>query len=116
SGIRENRIDQPRMIEHRIARLVVAQEIDERDAIVLRTCESPHDEVEIGGGEPRPTIRLNHREAIMSIGDAICNPLSHSKRRRRSKRMWCCAVCRPSVRLYTGSGGMAAASAPQVHD
>jgi len=31
----------------------------------LRTRQRAHNEVEIGGGKPRPTIRPNHRDFIM---------------------------------------------------
>ena len=48
-----------------IARFDIAQKIDQRNLIRLRARERAHDEVEIGGGEPRPTIRSNHRELIM---------------------------------------------------
>jgi hypothetical protein len=58
------------MIENRIARLNVAQKVDEGDLIGLRTRERAHDEVEISGGEPRPTIRPDHRELIMRDGCA----------------------------------------------
>jgi hypothetical protein len=53
------------MIENGIARFDIAQKIDKRNPIGLRTCERAHDEVEIGGGEPRPTIRPDHRELIL---------------------------------------------------
>jgi hypothetical protein len=53
------------MIEKGIARFDIAQKIDQRDLIGLRTRERAHDEVEISGGEPRPTIRADHRDFIM---------------------------------------------------
>jgi hypothetical protein len=59
-------VDQPRMIQNGIARLDVTQQIDQRNLIALRTRQRPHDEVEIDCGKPRPTIRSNHRDFIMS--------------------------------------------------
>jgi hypothetical protein len=53
------------MIENGIARFDIAQEIDEGNLIGLGACEGTHDEVEIGGGKPRPTIRPDHRDFIM---------------------------------------------------
>ena len=53
------------MIENRITRLDIAQKIDQRNLIGLRTRQRAHDEVEIGCGEPRPTICSNHRDFIM---------------------------------------------------
>jgi hypothetical protein len=53
------------MIENGIARFDIAQEIDERDLIGLRPRQCAHDEVEISGGKPRPTIRPDHRDLIM---------------------------------------------------
>ena len=61
----QNRVDQPRMIENGIARLDIAQQIDQRNLIGLRTRQRAHDEVEIGCGKPRPTIRSDHRDFIM---------------------------------------------------
>ena len=61
----EDRIDQARMIQNGIARFDIAQKIDERNLITLRTRQRAHNEVEIGGGKPRPTIRPNHRDFIM---------------------------------------------------
>jgi hypothetical protein len=34
--------------------------------VALRTRQRAHDEVEIGCGKPRPTIRSNHRDFIMN--------------------------------------------------
>src|SRR5262245_7939876 len=65
-AIVQNRVDQPRMIQDGIACLDVAQQIDQRNLVRLRTRQSAHDEVEIGCGKPRPTIRSNHRGFIMS--------------------------------------------------
>src|SRR6266508_4490422 len=53
------------MIENGIARLDIAQKIDKRNLIGLRTCEGAHDEVEISSSKPRPTIRSDHRDFIM---------------------------------------------------
>src|SRR5438874_11999825 len=58
------------MIENGIGRFDIAQQIDQRDLVALRTRQRAHDEVEIGGGEPRPTIRPDHRELIMRDGGA----------------------------------------------
>ena len=43
----------------------IAQEINKRDLVALRTRERAHNEVEIRGGKPRPTIRSDHRDFIM---------------------------------------------------
>ena len=61
----EDRIDQARMIQNGIARFDIAQKIDERNLISLGTRQRSHNEVEIGGGKPCPTIRPNHRDFIM---------------------------------------------------
>ena len=53
------------MIENGIARFDIAQKIDERNLIGLRTRQRAHDEVEISGGKPRPTIRSDHRDFIV---------------------------------------------------
>src|SRR6266436_1192550 len=53
------------MIENGIARFDIAQKINQRNLIALRTRERAHDEVEIRGGKPRPTIRPDHRDFIM---------------------------------------------------
>jgi len=53
------------MIENRIACLDIAQEIDKRNLICLRTRQRAHDEVEISRGKPLPTIRSDHRDFIM---------------------------------------------------
>ena len=53
------------MIQNRVARRDIAQKINQRNLIALRTRERAHDEVEISGGKPRPTIRPDHRDFIM---------------------------------------------------
>jgi len=53
------------MIENRIPRFDIAQEIDKRNLIGLRTRKRAQNEVEISRGKPRPTIRPNHRGFIM---------------------------------------------------
>ena len=53
------------MIENRVARFYIAQEIDKRNLIGLRTRQRAHDEIEISRGKPRPTIRPDHRDFIM---------------------------------------------------
>ena len=65
AAVIQNRVNQPGMIENGIARLDIAQQIYERNLIRLRTRQRPHNEVEIGCGEPRPTIRPDHRDFIM---------------------------------------------------
>ena len=65
SGVGKNRFDQARMIEHRVARFRIAQEIDERNLIVRRTRQGADDEFEIRRREPRPTIRLDHPEFVL---------------------------------------------------
>ena len=67
-------VNQSRMIENGIARFDVAQKIDKRDLIGLGARERAHDEVEIGGGKPRRTIRPDHRELIMREGGAYGKP------------------------------------------
>jgi hypothetical protein len=53
------------MIQNRVAHFDIAQEINKRDLVALRTRERAHNEVEISRGEPRPTIRPDHRDFIM---------------------------------------------------
>jgi hypothetical protein len=53
------------MIKNGIARFDVTQKIDKRNLIGLRPRERAHDEVEIHGGKPRPTIRPDHRDFMM---------------------------------------------------
>ena len=65
SAVIQDCIDQSRMIENGIARFDIAQKIDKRDLVGLRARERAHDEVEISGGKPRPTIRSDHRDFIM---------------------------------------------------
>src|SRR5262249_37082258 len=55
------------IIEHGIARLCIAQEIHQRNPIVRRTCQSAHNELKVRRREARPTIRLDHREPILSL-------------------------------------------------
>ena len=62
------------MIENGIARFDIAQKIDKRDVIGLRARERAHDEVEIRGGEARPTIRPDHRELVMRKGCVYGKP------------------------------------------
>jgi len=65
SAVIQDGINQSRMIEDRIARFDIAQKIDQRNLVGLRARERAHDEVEIGGCKPRPTIRPDHRDFIM---------------------------------------------------
>src|SRR6266581_4025678 len=67
-------IDQSRTIENGIACFDIAQKIDKRNLISLRARERAHDEVEIGGGKPRPTIRPDHRELVMGKRCAYGKP------------------------------------------
>jgi len=53
------------MIQNGIARFDIAQQIDKRNLVGLRTRQRAHNEVEIGCGKPRPTIRSDHRDFIM---------------------------------------------------
>jgi hypothetical protein len=61
----QNGVDQSRMIQNGIARLHITQQINQRNLIALRSRQRAHDEVEIGCGKSRPTIRSNHRDFIM---------------------------------------------------
>jgi hypothetical protein len=53
------------MIENGIASFDIAQKIDKRNLIGSRARKRAHDEVEIGSGKSRPTIRTDHRDFIM---------------------------------------------------
>ena len=53
------------MIENGIARFDIAQKIDKRNLIRLRTRKRAHDEIEISRSKPRPTIRSDHRDLIL---------------------------------------------------
>src|SRR6266550_3117555 len=53
------------MIENGIARFNIAQKIDKRNLIRLRTRKRAHDEIEISRSKPRPTIRSDHRDLIV---------------------------------------------------
>src|SRR5438094_5265309 len=61
SGVGKNGLNQARMIENRVARFRVTEEIDQRNAIAAGAGECADDEIEIRGGKPRPTICPNHR-------------------------------------------------------
>src|SRR2546430_6747496 len=74
STVIEDRIDQSRMVENRITRFDVAQKIDKRNLVGLRTRQRAHNEVEIGCGKPRPTIRPDHRDFIMRDQRAYGKP------------------------------------------
>ena len=65
-ALRQNRLDQPGLIEDCVARFLIRQEVDERDGFVRRARQRAHDKVKICRREARPTNRLDHREAIMS--------------------------------------------------
>ena len=65
AAVIQNSVDQPRMIQNGIARFDIAQQIDKRNLVGLRTRQRAHNEVEIGCGKPRPTIRSDHRDFIM---------------------------------------------------
>ena len=70
AAIGKNRVHEPRIIDDAVARFRVAEKIDERHMIGLRTGQGADNEIEIRRGEARPTIRLDHRGRIMSISDA----------------------------------------------
>src|SRR5437762_5426648 len=74
AAVIQDRIDQTRMIENRIARLDIAQQIHQRNLVALRPRQRAHDEVEIGCGKPRPTIRSDHRDCIMRDQRAYGKP------------------------------------------
>src|SRR6476620_8851174 len=48
AAVIQNSINQPRMIENGIASFDIAQQIDKRNLVGLRTRQRAHDEVEIG--------------------------------------------------------------------
>ena len=66
----KNRVHQPRIIEHGIARFGVTEEIDQRHVIRLRPGQNANDKVEIRCRKARPTIRLDHRDRSISIARA----------------------------------------------
>jgi len=68
--IAQNRLHQARRIDNGIAGLGIGQEIDQGDGFGLGACQGAHDKIEICCGKPRTTIRLNHREPIISNGGA----------------------------------------------
>src|SRR6185437_3180509 len=68
--IAKNGLHQARGIENGIAGLGIGEKIDQGDRFGLRACQSAHDKIKICCGKPRPTIRLNHREPIISTGGA----------------------------------------------
>src|SRR5881394_4077983 len=72
------------MIENGIARFEIAQKIDEGNVIGLGARERAHDEVEIGGSKPRPTIRSDHRELVMRKARVYGKPNRH----RNEARKW----------------------------
>ena len=76
AGSGKNRLNQPGRIKDGIAGFGVAEQIDQGNVIGLRPRERSHDKVEISRREARPTIRLDHRELIMSIRDAAWQALS----------------------------------------
>ena len=62
------------MIENGIARFEVAQKIDQGNMVILGAREGAHDEVEVRGGEARPTIRPDHRGIIMRAREVYGKP------------------------------------------
>ena len=64
AGVTQNRFDQTRIIEDRVARFDVRKKIDKGYVIGSRAGESAHDKVEIGGRKPRPTICPDHSETV----------------------------------------------------
>ena len=89
----KNRLHYSGVIEHRIARVRVAQQIDERNVIGLGARERSHDKVEISRREARPTIRLDHRELIMSIRDAAWQALCVRRGNIPLVRSWLGRAC-----------------------
>ncbi len=69
-GLGQDRLNQAWIVENGVARLDIAQEVDQGHLVVRRTGQRPHDELKIRRREPRPTIRLDHRSPIISISDA----------------------------------------------
>ncbi len=65
SAVIQDCVDESWMIENGIARLDVAQKINQRYMIAWRTRQRAHDEVEIGRRKAGPTIRPDHRDFIM---------------------------------------------------
>src|SRR5260370_16165451 len=61
SGVGKNRFNQTRVVENGITRFGVTQKIDQRNAFAAGARENADDEIEVRGGEPRPTICPNHR-------------------------------------------------------
>src|SRR5437667_12354755 len=68
--IAKNGLHQARGIKNGIAGLGIGQKIDQGDGFGLRACQSAHDKSKIRYGKPRPTIRMNHRESIISTEGA----------------------------------------------
>jgi hypothetical protein len=70
TGAGKNFFHQAGRIQDGIAGFRIAEQIDQGNLIGLRAGQRSHDKVEISRRKARPTIRLDHRERIMSIGDA----------------------------------------------
>jgi len=68
--IAQNRLHQARRIDNGIASFGISEQIDQGNGFGLGTCQGAHDKIEIRCGKPRTTIRLNHREPIISNGGA----------------------------------------------
>src|SRR5438552_4380447 len=68
--IAQNGLHQTRRIDNGITSLGIGQQIDQGDGFGLGACQGAHDKIEIYCGKPRTTIRLNHREPIISTGGA----------------------------------------------
>src|SRR5437588_8367296 len=68
--IAQNGLHQTRRIDNGITSLGIGQQIDQGDGFGLGACQGAHDKIEIYCGKPRTTIRLNHREPIISNGGA----------------------------------------------
>jgi hypothetical protein len=64
-------VDQPGVVEDGVARLRIAKQVNQRNLLLLRTAECSNDELKIRGREPCPTIRLDHRDLIISFLRAI---------------------------------------------
>src|SRR5712691_6669626 len=86
----QNSVNQPRVIQNGIARFDIAQQIDERNLVSLRTRQRAHDEIEIGCGKPCPTIRPDHRDFIMRdprpCGKQDCNGILSVSGERKTQK------------------------------
>ena len=96
SAVIQDRFNQSGMIENRIPRFDIAQKIDQRDLISLRTCKRAHDEIEISRSKPRPTIRSDHRDFIMRERRAYCKSRLLGRSLREYRHPSCAAPGLPA--------------------